>query len=195
MRRCLSIILSVAVAATCSAADAVKSGPQPKASLPGPFHFLNINGEHAGNLHCLVCEYGLRPTVAVFARDTAEGNKALASLLKKLDEAIGLHKNARLRGFAVILSEDFPKEEGAKDVVPRLEKLAADLELKNVIVTVNGPAGPENYKINKDAEVTVLVYQNQQVLANFAYAKEQFGEKDADAILAEVNKLVGAKKK
>src|SRR5260221_5065473 len=132
MRRC-SLAFSVVVASlscsmACFAAEAIKSGPQPGETLAGPFHCLNINGEHARNLHCLVCEYGLKPTVVVFARDSATGNKAFASLLQKLDEAVGRHKNARLRSFVVFLSEEFTKEEGRKDVVSKLVKLATDLE-------------------------------------------------------------------
>ncbi len=198
MRRFLSIVFSAVIASlSCSvalAAEAIKSGPQQGESIAGPFHFLNINGEHAGNLHCLVCEYGLKPTVVVFARDSAAGNKALGTLLQKLDEAVGRHKNARLRSFAVFLSEEFPKEEGRKDIVSKLEKLAAALELKQVILTVDGPAGPENYKLDKDAEATVLVYQNHKVIANFAFAKDKLGEKDVGAILDKVAKVVGAKK-
>src|SRR5262249_55078211 len=111
----------------------------------------------------------------------------------KLDEAVGRHKNARLRAFVVVLSEDFPKEENRKDVIAKLEKLAADLELKNVVLTVDGPSGPESYKISKDAEITVLAYRNQKVQANLAFAKEKFAEKDVDAVLQEVAKLVESK--
>jgi len=199
MRQCLSITFNLAIALlSCSvvglAAEAIKSGPQQGEPIAGPFHILNINGEHAGNLHCLVCEYGLKPTVVVFAHDSATGNKALGTLLQKLDEAVGRNKNARLRSFVVFLSEEFPKEEGRKDVVLKLQKLATDLELKQVILTVDGPTGPENYKLSKEAEVTVLVYRNHKVMANFTFAKDKLEEKDVGAMLDEVTKVVGAKK-
>jgi hypothetical protein len=199
MRRCLSMVVSLLLASLacsvpCWADEGLKSGPQPGESIPGPFHFLNINGGHAGNPHCLVCEYGLKPTVVVFAREGSEGNKALAILLQKLDEAVGKHKNARLCSFAAFLSEAFTKEETRKDLVSRLEKAAADLELKQLILTVDGPTGPEGYKVNKGAEITVLLYQDHRVIANLAFPKDKFGEKDVGVILDEVNKLVAPKK-
>jgi hypothetical protein len=36
------------------AADDLKSGPQPGASLPGAFHPHNVTGAQAGKKHCLV---------------------------------------------------------------------------------------------------------------------------------------------
>src|SRR2546426_1022374 len=61
----------------------LKSGPQQGQALPGPFHFLNVNGAHAGNPHCLVCEYGLEPVVMVFTREVPDKLKPLGDLLKK----------------------------------------------------------------------------------------------------------------
>src|SRR5437016_838290 len=78
-------------AAEFEAAD-LKSGPQPGDLIPDPFHFLNINGAYAGDPHCLVCEYGLKPVAAVFARTLPESGKPIASLLQKLDETVGKHR-------------------------------------------------------------------------------------------------------
>jgi hypothetical protein len=190
-----SVLALLAFLAACwgsvGAAEEVKSGPQPGESIPGPFHYLNVNGPHAGNPHCLVCEFGLRPTVLIFVREMPAEKSPLMELIQKLDGAVDRGKNAELRAGVVVLNEDFTKAETRKEVVRKLE--SASRELKHVLVAVDGAAGPESYRINKDADVTVLLYNQQKVVANFAYPKNRFTDKDVAAIMAGVNKMVKAK--
>jgi len=164
--------------------EAQKSGPQPGEFLPGPFHPLNLNGSHAANLHCLVCEYGLAPVVLVFTRDLSKA----AALLQKLDETVAPQQRVGLKSFAVVLSEDFGKEQNQKEVVQAREMNAS--ELKNVVLAVVGPTGPEKYNITKDADVTVILYKKLKVVSNFALAKDKLGEKEIAAILAATQKMV-----
>ena len=166
----------------------LKSGPQPGEFLPGPFHFLNINGTHAGSPHCLVCEYGLKPVVLVFAREIPAENGQLMNLLKKLDETVADHQKAELRSFAVILNKDYNDEAARKKLVQELEGKATGF--KQLVISIGGPDGPENYNLDKDADVTVLLYSKHKVTANFAFAKEKLTEKDVSAILAAVTKMV-----
>jgi hypothetical protein len=173
--------------------EELKSGPQPGEFIPGPFHCLNLNGAHAGNPHCLVCEYGLLPVVAVFARDTGETIPKLEDFLQKLDEAVGRHQAARLRGFAVFLSDDLAKETSRKDLLARLEAMAG--KLKNVVVAVDSAAGPDKYNLNPQAAITIVLYHKHQVVGNFAFGKEKMTEKDGSAILTAVDKMVPAKNK
>jgi len=169
----------------------MKSGPQAGEMIPGPFHYLNINGAHAGNPHCLVCEFGLRPAVLIFVRETASDKSPLAGLLQKLDATVDRNKNAELRAGVVVLSDDFANENTRKDLITKWENLAKDL--KHVLIAAAGPAGPQDYKINKDADVTLVLYQQHKVVASFAFGKDQLGDKDASAIMAVVNKMIGAK--
>src|SRR5687767_12063068 len=69
---------------TAQEGGALKSGPQVGKEVPGPFHPLNVTGEHAGKKACLYCSNGINPVAVVFAR---EANPAVAKLLKQLDEA------------------------------------------------------------------------------------------------------------
>ena len=63
-------VVVVACAALVQAGEALKSGPPVGQFLPGSFQPFNLNGKTAKNrYHCLVCEFGLRPTVMVFARE------------------------------------------------------------------------------------------------------------------------------
>ena len=79
-----SIFLSLGLSAISGAGGALKSGPQIGVEVPGPFHPLNVTGEHAGKKACLYCLNSGKPTAVVFAR---EATPAVANLLKQLDEA------------------------------------------------------------------------------------------------------------
>jgi hypothetical protein len=174
-----------------AAAEELKSGPQPGESIPGPFHYFNVNGPHANHPHCLVCEFGLRPVVLVFLRESPDAKPQFMTLLQKLDEAVGRYKNAELRAGVIVLNDDFTNEQTRKDLLQKLEASAKDL--KNVVIAVDGAAGPDNYKLSKDAEATVLLYNKHKVLANLAFAKDKFTDKDVETILAAVRKMIGAK--
>ena len=87
--------------------------------------------------------------------------------------------------------DDFTNNERRKELVGKLENWAK--ELKHVLVAVDGPAGPDNYKLGKDAEVTVLLYKNHKVVANFALAKDKLTDKEVATILAAAKKMVGQK--
>jgi hypothetical protein len=196
MRHAIATVLTVSLVwtASCgvlSAAEQLKSGPQPGETIPGPFHYLNVNGAHAGNPHCLVCEFGLRPAALVFARESPADKSPLAVLLQKLDEAVERYKNAELRAGVVVLNDDFAKAETRKDLVRKWETSAKDL--KHVVIAVDGQAGPKEYKIDKDADVTVVLYNQHKVVANFAFAKDKLTDKDVTAIMAAVNKMIEAK--
>jgi hypothetical protein len=196
MRYAVPTVLAVLVVVSMScevrsAADELKSGPQPGESIPGPFHYLNVNGPHAGNPHCLVCEFGLQPVVLIFVRDIPTDKSPITDLFQKLDEAVDRHKNAELRGGVVVLNDDFAKEESRKDLLRKLATASKDL--RHVVIAVDSAAGPDQYKISKDADVTVLVYNKHRVVGNFAFAKDKLTDKDVTAIMAAVNKMVGAK--
>ena len=49
-----AVALGVMAMSMALADDALKSGPQPDKSIPGPFHPMNVTGSQAGKKHCLV---------------------------------------------------------------------------------------------------------------------------------------------
>src|ERR1700730_1270701 len=124
LRPATTLVAFLLLGAASLQGEKLKSGPQPGEYVPAPFHFLNVNGSHAGSPHCLVCDYGLKPVVAVFAREVPtdeDKSKALLGLLAKLDEVIGQKQKAELCGFAVFLSKDYSDETTRKSLVKRLE--------------------------------------------------------------------------
>jgi hypothetical protein len=110
----------------------------------------------------------------------------LTSLVKKLEQATADHSDCKMGAFVVMLSDDDKMEE-------KLKELVETAKLKKVVLTLDGPAGPPKLKINKDADVTVLLYTKKRVQKNFAFEKGKMTETDADAIVAAVKDILPAK--
>jgi len=176
--------LAVALAVGLSWADdkskPIKSGPQPGEELAGPFHPLNINGKAAGKKFCLYCSNGDKPVAMVFARTPS---KEVTTLIKKLDEACEKNSAAKMGSYVVFCSS----EEGLED---KLKQLAKDADLKKVVLAIDNPAGPDGYKVAKEADVTVVLYVERTAKANFAFGPGQMTEKDIDAILEATSKIL-----
>jgi hypothetical protein len=185
-----------------------KSGPQKGELIGGSFAPFNINGKRKDRYHCLVCEFGAEPAVAVFAREPAEGkDEALSELLKQLDDAVERHQDKFLHAFVVFLSPDAPKtaagEESAEGLVKeagaraaltmRLQNRAE--KLKNVILSYFPPEGPKGYKIHQDAEVTVLFYTGFKVDANFAFRPGEFQPENVKTIIKTIDDKLGRPKR
>jgi K+ transporter len=119
----------------------------------------------------------------LFARDVTG---PLSSLLKQFDAAVAKHKEADLRSFAVFLTEDAEAIEAKLKTLAEKEKISESVPL----TIVEDVAGPEPYKINKDAEVTVILYNKGKVVSNFAYKAGQMKEKDVKTIAAAIPKLL-----
>lgn len=166
-----------------AAAEGPKSGPQVGEKIPGPFHPLNINGTGAGKKHCLVCEHGTSPVAMVFARELTP---AVSALIKKLEEATGKNSGANLGSFVVFCSDD-------EKLQPALKTLVEKEKLKNVALAIDNPAGPNEYKVAKDADVTVVLYSKHEIKVNQSFKKGELTEKDADKIVGELTKILPAK--
>jgi hypothetical protein len=145
-------------------AGEVKSGPEVGKGV-GAFHPFNVFNAESSELcnkeNCIVCQYGTKPVALVFARNTT---KPVADLVKKLDAAVAKSGQDKAGAAVIFLSS----EDNIKDKVAKMQTEAG---VKNVSLAVDGPAGPEAYKINKDAEVTVIIYKKKKVLANHAFDK------------------------
>lgn len=187
--RAMAVVLVLGLGSQVMAQEALKSGPQPGQFLPGAFHPLNVNGVYAGRPHCLVCEHGLKPVVAVFAREHAEKDKPLSILLKQLDELVSKQPGGLLRAFAVFLVEDYGDLDKRRAQAARLQNVIKALDLKSLGVALETSEGPPDYAINKEADVTVLLYYKHKVVANFAFRKDAMTDKDVETILEAARKL------
>jgi hypothetical protein len=184
MHRIVGLSLSFALlTGSLFAAGTVKSGPQVDEKVPGPFHPVNINGAHAGERNCLFCQNGTNPVAMVFAR---ESTPEVAKLIKKLDACTAKNGDCKMGSFVVFLSD---KEGLDKE----LKSLADSAKLQKIILSIDNPAGPKGYKVAKDANITVVLYTDHTVKANYAFKKGELKDKDIDAIAKDVTKILPQK--
>ncbi|MFM9960088.1 MAG: hypothetical protein ACKV2Q_02565 [Planctomycetaceae bacterium] len=109
--------------------------------------------------------------VAIFTRSITDD---LTSLVKQIDEQVAQNEDKKLASFVILLSNDADGDEA------KLQTLAEKAGIKNVPLTIfDGVAGPPNYKIAKDAEVTVLHWIGKKTVVNHAFAK---GKLDKDGV-------------
>jgi hypothetical protein len=180
IRNFLATAVVVVLGSVAFAAD-LKSGPQAGEKVPGPFAPLNINGEAAGKKNCLYCKAGDSPCVAIFARNSEDAN--LQKLISAVEAATVKNEKAELNGFVVFCS-DSDKLEG------KLKELVEKAKLKNVVLSIESPEGPEKYSIAKNADVTVLLYKERTVVSNFTFEKGKMTEKDVEKVVAGIGNIV-----
>ena len=123
--------------------------------------------------------------MAIFAREVTPD---LTSLVKKLDAAVADHKDAKMASYVIILSDDGDKLEKS------LKALAEKEKVGKVMLGIESPAGPGDYNISKDADVTVVMYSKKKVVKNLAFGKGKFDAKAVDAVLDELKAIVPDKK-
>ncbi len=184
LRRLGLLLAALCWCAVARGEEPLRSGPQPGETLPGSFEPLNVTGEYAGEHYCLVCAAGLQPEVMIFARTV---NAPLFTLLERLEAAVGQHEKAGLGAFAVILSE-------ADGLEKQLRDEAEKHHLKQVLLAIDSPDGPDGYALAKDADVTVVLYVQHEVRANHALRRDQLDSKAIDRILADLPKILPAEK-
>lgn len=180
---CTAVAVWLAFQVPAGAKDPCVSGPQ-VGQRPGPYSFLVATGPERGQPTCYVCETAEKPGVIVFARSVTD---PLAKLLAACDEAVAVRPKDAMRAWMTVLGE---KTIALDD----LGRWATKAGLKSVPVGVfDDPVGPPSYKLADDADVTVLLFENRKVVANFAFHK---GELDDAAVKQVAEQLVrlGGKK-
>jgi len=182
VRKLFALAVVAALTGTALAAD-LKSGNQPGDKVSGAFHPYHVNGEEAGKCGCLYCKAGDDPVIAVFAR--TPNDPAVHKLLKALDAENVKHAKADMLTYAVFTGDKAAIE-------PTLKDVAKKAELKKLIIAIEEKDEPipEKYKLNKDADVTVILYVNRLVQANHAFAKGKITDKDIEAVVKDVAKIV-----
>jgi hypothetical protein len=166
------------------AEDPCTSGPR-SGQRPGPYSSLVATGEHRGQSHCFICETADRPAAIVFARGLSD---PLGKLATKLDKAVADNKTLELQSWITFLNND----QSAFD--PQVVSWAKKLGLRNVPLGVfEDVVGPPSYRLAKDADVTVLLFVKQRVVANFAFRAGELNDEKIAAVMKELPKIVEKK--
>ena len=162
-------------------AGELKSGLPVGDSVPA-FNVRDITGPSKGQTLCYRCKYGARPVVTVFTREV---NPSVTDLVSKIDAIVGKNKDSKMAAFVCVITEDADKVE------KQLEDVAKSKEIKNTPLTIiEGKTGPENYKLSKDAAVTVMMWNESKVVVNHAFDKAELDAKSIDAIVADTKKIL-----
>jgi hypothetical protein len=177
-----SVFVLLMVAGSVLAADPCVSGV-PVGKRPGPYSFLVATGPQKGQQTCYICEQEDKPTAVVFARTLSD---PLGKLLVKLDAEIPNRKDS---GFKVWMTQLTEKAD-----LDQLSDWAKKQAIKNVPVGGFEDAdGPPAYLLNKDADVTVLLFAKKKVVANFAYRDGELTDDAIGEVMKAVPKLFDAK--
>jgi hypothetical protein len=163
------------------AAEELKSGLPVGAPLPA-YTVRDITGPNKGVSLCYRCKYGEQPVVNIFAREMTD---EVASLVKQLDKKVGENRDKKMAGFVVLLTDDSDAAES------KLKEVATKHKLENIPLTVfEGPAGPESYKIDSKADVTVMLWVDGVVKSNFAFEKGKLKKDGIDKIVKDTAKIL-----
>jgi hypothetical protein len=171
---------AVLIAGLGVAGESLKSGPQVGEQVPGPFHPLNCNGVKAGQKNCLYCEHGTSPVAMIFAREVTP---QVTKLIKQIDAATTKNRQVRMGSFVVFLSD----KEGLE---PQLKSLAGKEGLKEIVLAIDNPAGPDRYNVARDADVTVVLYSDHTVRDNFSFRKGQLNDQAISRVMASLPKIL-----
>src|SRR5262249_12718825 len=109
---------------------------------------------------------------------------AVAALIKKIDAATVKNAGGEMGSFVVFCCAEAGLDK-------KLRSLAEKEKIQKCILSIDEPAGPEGYKVSKDADVTVVLYTKHTVKANHACRKGELKDKAIDRVLADLPKILG----
>lgn len=178
MMLCAAVVASLAFASSSQAADSECLG---EGDPIGAFYVTKVagadsDGVEKGQELCYRCRYGSRPMVMVFARKNSD---KLNELVGQLNQAVGSHSDAQLKGFVTLMGQD------AGSLKKAAEKIASSAKVDNVPVVIakDLKSGPQNYKLDPSAEVTIVVANNSRVVANHMFSADEI---DVAAVMKSV---------
>lgn len=153
-------LVALTAATAAHTADPCRSGLEP-GQRPGPYSFVLSTGDKRGQSFCYICDTADRPAAVVFARTLTD---PLAKLIGQLDKALKDHQAAGLRAWVTFLGEN------QTTLDPQVVRWAGKHAIRGVPLGVFEDAGgPPSYRLSRDADVTVLLFVKQKVVANFAF--------------------------
>ena len=168
-----SVLVLVCMSFSMASAEDVKSGIEVDGNI-GPYRTIKVtgceDGVEAGDSLCYTCKLGARPVAFVFAKTP---NNTLATLIKQLDEVAEDNADAKMANvinFSGELTDEY---------VQQIKEFGDKLDLKHTALTTSADGG--KFKVNEDAEVTVMHYKGKKVTYNFA-SKDALNEKEVQQI-------------
>lgn len=176
-----TMVLAVGAMAYAAAPEGLKSGLQIGERVPA-YNVNDCTGPSEGKSLCYRCKYGARPVVNIFARDVTP---ELAKLIAELDKAVAANQSQKMAAFVVHLTDD--TEASAQ----KLKGIAKQARLEHTPLTnFEGAAGPANYNISKEADITVMMWVKSEVKVNHALKFDDLTSDKSAQIIADTQKIL-----
>lgn len=153
-------------------------------SSVGAFYVSDVTGPAAGEKLCYRCRYGDAPVVTIFAREV---NEELGQLIQQVDETVGANGEAGMHAFVVLLTDDPEGQEEA------LRNLQEEYSIEHTpLTTFDGTAGPENYLIQADADVTVMMWVGGTLTVNDTLENGSIDEEAVAGVVEQTETILEA---
>lgn len=173
-----------------------------------------------GNIHCLVCENGLSPVVAVFVRADLKGLDAtsgLAKLIKGTDTLIPKYRSDKLAAFThflkleggpkpvalpggdpekpVIAAKEYPDDENRDQYVTEINDFAKAVLADNVPFGLAPKTSPSvsAFGLSPDVQVTVLVYSRLRMVERWELKLDELTNEKISEILTATEDMIRGK--
>jgi hypothetical protein len=179
--------------------------------------------DRTGKIHCLVCEYGLSPVVAVFVRADlkgARGDAGLGKLIKGTDALIPKYRSDKLAAFVaylkteggpklvavkaadgtdqkVVAAKEYPDDEKREAAVKDLRDFAAAVAADNVPFGLSATTSPSilAFGIDDTAPVTVVIYNRLRMVRRWELKLDDLTDEKVAEILAATEEMTAGKQK
>lgn len=146
------------------------------------FYVNDVTGPAAGTSLCYRCRYGDRPVVSIFAKKVDD---KLAALLKEVDDVVGKNAGKDMAAFLVVMSDEPDRQE------EKLKKIAKDNGLQNTpLTTFEDANGPRAYRIDKDADITVMMWVDGKIKVNEALSQDDLTKEKIAAVAKDTSKIL-----
>ena len=169
-------------------------------------------------LHCLVCEYGLAPTVAIFVRaDLADPkSKALGKMIKDVDALVPKYRSDKLGAFAMFLkleggdklvvvkapdgseekveaAKEYPDDEKRDVYAQEIKAFAAGVNADNVPFGLAPTSSPSirAFGIGDATPVTVIIYNRLRMVQRWDLKLDDINDDKTAEILAATEQMIG----
>jgi hypothetical protein len=174
--------LFVASVGFAVAAEKIESGLEKGASVP-PFYVKDVTGPAKdGDELCYRCRFGGQPVVTIFAKEMTD---EVAALTKELDGVVAKNRDQKMAGFVVLMTDDVKKASASLKTAAEKNKIE-----QLPLTTFEGTDGPQGYKINPKADVTVMMWVEGKVKVSRGFNKGELSKDAISKVSAETKQIL-----
>ncbi len=163
-------------------ASEIQSGLEKGKSVP-PFVVKDITGPAKdGDELCYRCRYGNQPVISVFTKEMSE---EVAQLSKELDNVVAKNRDQKMAGFVVLMSDEPEKAESSLTAAAAKHKIS-----QMPMTTFSGMKGPDGYKINSKADVTVMMWVEGKIKVSQGLSKADINKESIAKLVSETKMIL-----